>query len=342
MADEHQGTAMFGGALEQQRDCVVGVRAHQDVLNVDHARTAGADEVIETRRIGFSMIAHAVAYHGTATTMSRVLLTGAQDPDDPGGAGVNPFLLATGAGAPGPASDAPRPAEGRAGANSGPARPGSPALAGAPPVPEEERLAGVIASGSLFAVIGLFFGLGLLLAFTPCVLPMVPILSGLIIGRRMAIPEPIAGQFSAFVERNVDALVPRLLEGVACNPAVREVALGHRHAAQVHALERARLRALTEDEFRAATADVQHQAQTLFGRQAVRHSLVYQASLFKARDDVDRVSQRGFGFGHEAGILASAADGTGPGCPDASGMHIAQAFAETRQAIDCPRPRRCG
>ena len=48
-----------------------------DSENVNHARKAGADEVIETRRIGFSMIAHAVAYHGTATTMSRVLLSGA-------------------------------------------------------------------------------------------------------------------------------------------------------------------------------------------------------------------------------------------------------------------------
>ncbi len=50
-----------------------------DSENVDHARSAGADEVIETRRIGFSMIAHAVGHHGTATTMSRVLLSGAHN-----------------------------------------------------------------------------------------------------------------------------------------------------------------------------------------------------------------------------------------------------------------------
>lgn len=50
-----------------------------DSENVDHARTAGADEVIETRRIGFSMIAHAVRHHGTATTMSRVLISGAHN-----------------------------------------------------------------------------------------------------------------------------------------------------------------------------------------------------------------------------------------------------------------------
>ncbi len=50
-----------------------------DAENVDHARTAGADEVIETRRIGTAMIAHAVAWHGTAATMSRVLLSGAHN-----------------------------------------------------------------------------------------------------------------------------------------------------------------------------------------------------------------------------------------------------------------------
>ena len=50
-----------------------------DSENVDHAHAAGADEVIETRRIGYSMIAHAVRYHGTATAMSRVLLSGAHN-----------------------------------------------------------------------------------------------------------------------------------------------------------------------------------------------------------------------------------------------------------------------
>ena len=47
-----------------------------DSENVGHARTAGADEVIETSKIGYSMLAHAVGYHGTATTMSRVLISG--------------------------------------------------------------------------------------------------------------------------------------------------------------------------------------------------------------------------------------------------------------------------
>jgi voltage-gated potassium channel len=50
-----------------------------DSENVDHARSAGADEVIETRKIGYSMLAHAVGYHGTATAMSRVLISGSHN-----------------------------------------------------------------------------------------------------------------------------------------------------------------------------------------------------------------------------------------------------------------------
>jgi thiol:disulfide interchange protein DsbD len=50
-------------------------------------------------------------------------------------------------------------------------------------VSEQDRLARMIRTGSLAAIIASFFGIGLLLAFTPCVLPMVPILSGLIAGQ---------------------------------------------------------------------------------------------------------------------------------------------------------------
>ncbi|MCG8422677.1 MAG: ion transporter [Proteobacteria bacterium] len=43
-----------------------------DAENVDHARAAGADEVIETTRLGFSLLAHAISMPGTATAMSRM------------------------------------------------------------------------------------------------------------------------------------------------------------------------------------------------------------------------------------------------------------------------------
>ena len=58
---------------------------------------------------------------------------------------------------------------------------GSAAAAGGQ-VSEQDRLAALILSDSWLIVGGTFFGLGLLLAFTPCVLPMVPILSGIIAG----------------------------------------------------------------------------------------------------------------------------------------------------------------
>lgn len=54
--------------------------------------------------------------------------------------------------------------------------------AGAPVVSEQARLAQLISGSSIYLVIATFFGAGLLLAFTPCVLPMVPILSGIIAG----------------------------------------------------------------------------------------------------------------------------------------------------------------
>lgn len=49
-------------------------------------------------------------------------------------------------------------------------------------VAEQDRLAARLAGGDLGWIALSFLGLGVLLAFTPCVLPMLPILSGLIVG----------------------------------------------------------------------------------------------------------------------------------------------------------------
>ncbi len=43
-----------------------------DTENVEHAHTAGADEVIETTRMGFALLAHAMTDPGTGTIMSTV------------------------------------------------------------------------------------------------------------------------------------------------------------------------------------------------------------------------------------------------------------------------------
>ncbi|MCA1771449.1 MAG: protein-disulfide reductase DsbD [Halomonas sp.] len=49
---------------------------------------------------------------------------------------------------------------------------------------EDQQLAAQLAGGNGLWTLAAFFGMGLLLTFTPCVLPMIPILSSLIVGRR--------------------------------------------------------------------------------------------------------------------------------------------------------------
>lgn len=75
-----------------------------------------------------------------------------------------------------------------------PATPEQPAAAGktspvttgaAPPRDDNDRIAGALASRNLGLIAALFFGLGLLLTFTPCVLPMVPILSSIVVGEHV-------------------------------------------------------------------------------------------------------------------------------------------------------------
>ncbi|MDY0013384.1 MAG: protein-disulfide reductase DsbD [Rhodocyclaceae bacterium] len=47
---------------------------------------------------------------------------------------------------------------------------------------ESSRIAGILHGGSLPLALATFFGFGLLMAFTPCTFPMIPILSGIIVG----------------------------------------------------------------------------------------------------------------------------------------------------------------
>ncbi len=51
-----------------------------------------------------------------------------------------------------------------------------------PPQAEQDRLADSLKGNNRWLTIATFFGMGLLLTFTPCVLPMVPILSSIIVG----------------------------------------------------------------------------------------------------------------------------------------------------------------
>ncbi|MGX2041160.1 protein-disulfide reductase DsbD [Methylocaldum sp. MU1018] len=57
----------------------------------------------------------------------------------------------------------------------------------ADPVSEQDRIAFALQSDSAWATIFSFLGFGLLLAFTPCIFPMIPILSGIVVGHGHAI-----------------------------------------------------------------------------------------------------------------------------------------------------------
>ena len=50
----------------------------------------------------------------------------------------------------------------------------------------DDRTSNVLKSGNLLLIVAVFFGAGLLLSLTPCVLPMIPILSSIIIGSKIA------------------------------------------------------------------------------------------------------------------------------------------------------------
>ncbi len=61
-----------------------------------------------------------------------------------------------------------------------------------PPIAEQDRIARALSSGSTWLVLLSFYGFGLLLAFTPCVFPMIPILSSIIVGQGERITAPRA------------------------------------------------------------------------------------------------------------------------------------------------------
>ncbi len=55
-------------------------------------------------------------------------------------------------------------------------------------ISEQDRIASTLAQGNVMLTLLSFLGFGLLLAFTPCVFPMIPILSGIIVGQQDLTP----------------------------------------------------------------------------------------------------------------------------------------------------------
>ncbi len=56
------------------------------------------------------------------------------------------------------------------------------------PLSEQDQIAEKLANGNTLLTLAGFLGFGLLLAFTPCVFPMIPILSGIIVGQKNLTP----------------------------------------------------------------------------------------------------------------------------------------------------------
>lgn len=94
----------------------------------------------------------------------------------PGGGALQVHLLPDDAEPTDPAAPAPRTA------TAPTASPATPTPAAASTA-LDDPIAATLASGSLLRTLGVFWVAGLLLSFTPCVLPMVPILSSLIAGQ---------------------------------------------------------------------------------------------------------------------------------------------------------------
>ncbi len=66
--------------LNQARKTPVHVVAEiLDHENVEHARTAGADEVIETLKLGYAMLSHTVLFHGVGDVTAEVVAAGAHN-----------------------------------------------------------------------------------------------------------------------------------------------------------------------------------------------------------------------------------------------------------------------
>lgn len=103
------------------------------------------------------------------------------------------------------------------------------------PLSEQDRIAESLKSGSTWLTVVSFFGFGLLLAFTPCVFPMIPILSSIIVGQgqtlttrkafflslayvlAMAVTYTVAGVIAASFGENLQAAFqnPWILSGFA-------------------------------------------------------------------------------------------------------------------------------
>src|SRR5258706_15578292 len=123
---------------------------------------------------------------------------------------------------------------------SAPAAPANPSAAGSATLSDEGRIEAALKSGSLLTVMPLFVVLGLLLSFTPCVLPMIPILSSIIVGQSSAAgggaPLSKSRGFSLALAYSLGMAIVYTALGVAAGLAGRGTGPGPPNPARVGAL----------------------------------------------------------------------------------------------------------
>lgn len=103
--------------------------------------------------------------------------------DLPAAAAATPEPAATPASAPEATPPAPAAQVTQPAPAPTPVTPPAAAQNGTQAEDESSAIARLFQEGSFWAIVAIFFGFGLLLALTPCVFPMIPILSGIIVGQ---------------------------------------------------------------------------------------------------------------------------------------------------------------
>ncbi len=86
-------------------------------------------------------------------------------------------------------------------------------------ISEEDRIVNALKGGSLLTILSLFFGFGLLLSLTPCIFPMIPILSSIIVsqsgeGKQMSVSRGLFLSFIYVISMAVAYTIAGVLAGV--------------------------------------------------------------------------------------------------------------------------------
>jgi thiol:disulfide interchange protein DsbD len=145
---------------------------HHDIVgSISVARSSSGDLAVPLKVTYQGCASAGLCYPPITKTVNVVLPT-------PGAAGAAGAAISIGGSSAAAATDATS----STGAGTGPSATAA-TNATSTFVSEQDKLAALIRDGNLAAVLGTFFGIGLLLSLTPCVLPMIPILSGIIVGQ---------------------------------------------------------------------------------------------------------------------------------------------------------------